>query len=74
MNKEVRNYDVELRVETREEKPVIIGHASVFDTLSENLGGFREKVAPGAFDDVLNDDVRALFNHDSNLILGRTKA
>jgi len=52
----------------------VTGHAAVFDQLSENLGGFFEKIAPGAFDGVLNDDVRALFNHDPNLILGRTAA
>lgn len=51
---------------------MIRGHAAVFDSLSDNLGGFREKIAPGAFDGVLSDDVRALFNHDPNLILGRT--
>src|SRR5690606_29136668 len=55
-------------------KPVISGHAAVFDTLSEPMWGFREKIAPGAFDDVLEDDVRALFNHDPNFILGRTRS
>lgn len=53
---------------------LIRGHAAVFDKLSENLGGFREKIAVGAFDDVLSDDVRALFNHDANIILGRSSA
>lgn len=63
----------ELRVESREDgSRRIIGHGAVFNKLSENLGGFREKIAPGAFDDVLEDDVRALINHDSNHILGRT--
>ena len=39
-----------------------------------DLGWFEEKVARGAFDDVLKDDVRALFNHDPNLVLARTKS
>lgn len=37
-----------------------------------NLGWFEEEVMPGAFDDVLKDDVRALFNHDPNLPLARS--
>jgi HK97 family phage prohead protease len=55
--------------------PRIVGHAAVFNSLSENLGGFREIIAPGAFADAIRtDDVRALFNHDPNMILGRNRA
>ena len=51
----------------------IVGYAAVFNKLSDDLGGFREKIDPGFFSDVMGDDVRALFNHDDNQILGRTK-
>ena len=63
--------DVELRVEEGE-TPKLVGYAAKFNKWSADLGGFREKIARKAFDDVLNDDVRALKNHDSNLLLGRS--
>lgn len=54
----------------------ITGHAAVFDELSEYLGGFREKIDPGAFATVLANgpDVRALFNHDPNFVLASTRS
>ncbi|MDK2986530.1 MAG: uncharacterized protein PWQ96_2174 [Clostridia bacterium] len=72
----------ELKVsrQTDEEKPIpmIEGHAAVFNQWSEELGvwfPFREKVLPGAFTDTIKtDDIRALYNHDVNYVLGRNKA
>ena len=53
----------------------IAGHAAVFNSLSVNLGGFREKIDPGAFKRTIKEsDIRALFNHDANQVLGRNKA
>lgn len=51
----------------------LVGHAAVFDSMSESLGGFHEVIQRGAFRKVLrNPDlaVKALFNHDQNLVLG----
>lgn len=60
---------------TSNTEPVIEGYASVFDSWSEELGGefpFRERVVKGAFEEsIQRDDIRALFNHDPNYVLGR---
>jgi hypothetical protein len=66
----------ELRVEAVDGKPRrIIGYAAMFDVLSEPLWGFREKIRKGAFSKTIQTaDVRALFNHDENYVLGRSKA
>jgi len=54
----------------------ISGYAAVFNsetTIGGGFFGFREIIAPGAFTDAIpRDDVRALFNHDPNMLLGRT--
>jgi HK97 family phage prohead protease len=77
MEKETRAFELsEIRVEKRDDEAAkIIGHAAVFDQLSENLGGFREKIAAGAFSEALKEsDVRALFNHNPDFVLGRNRS
>jgi HK97 family phage prohead protease len=73
-NVERRTYEMELRMDDKSGKPQISGYAAVYDSESELFyGNFREKIARGAFDNADMSDVRALFNHDPNFVLGRTK-
>jgi HK97 family phage prohead protease len=76
--KEIRTWRLD-EIEVREadgDGPLIVGYAAVFNQLSENLGGFRERIAPGAFRESLaaGDDVRALWEHDPQYVLGRNVA
>lgn len=70
--------EIELRGDAK--KPVIRGLAAVYydgteGTEFELWPGMKERIMPGAFDRaVKEDDVRALFNHDDNIVLGRTKS
>jgi len=67
----------ELRIKNENGKQKIVGYAVRFaPATSEDLGGFREQIDPHAFDGCLaaNPDVRGLWNHDPNHILGRTTA
>jgi HK97 family phage prohead protease len=58
-----------------EGKIVAHGYGAVFNKLSQNLGGLVERVAPGAFTKTIAEaDIRALFNHDPNYLLGRSAA
>lgn len=64
------------RMETREEgdELYIEGYFAVFNSTYELWPGATESIAPGAFDDSVSDDVRALYNHNTDLVLGRTSA
>lgn len=68
--------DIEIRESgAGEGQTTIRGHAAVFDRLSHDLGGFRERIARGAFADVLDrdPDVHLVWDHDTSLTLARTK-
>lgn len=54
----------------------IKGHAAVYDQWSLNLGGFRERIAPDAFDNVLAHDPHVLhtWDHDTSRALSSTKS
>mgnify|MGYP002509807451 CR=1 FL=1 len=62
--------------ETRNDEngPVIAGYFAVFNNPTELWHGCIEQVAPGAFNSSLNGDVRALIDHDTRLVIGRTTA
>ncbi len=48
-----------------------VGYAALFNSTTD-IGGFEEVIEAGAFDGADMSDVRALFNHDPNMLLART--
>lgn len=74
-NAERRFFVAPVTIETREgetESHDVVGHAALYGKRA-NIGNmFEEEIDKGAFDDILNDDVRCLFNHDPNYVLARS--
>ena len=71
--------DLNMRAQSDDTPEMLVGHAAVFNTEARINGffsSFDEIIAPGAFTRSIaeNDDVRALFNHDASMVLGRTKS
>ena len=64
------------KFETREDNGelYIEGYFSVFDSSYDLWPGASERVAPGAFTKTIGGDIRALVDHETRLVLGRTKA
>lgn len=68
----IDGFTIEERGEKK--KRTIVGHAAVFDKI-DGPGWFRERIEPGAFAETIRkDDIRSLFNHDPNFVLGRNLA
>ena len=63
-----------VREEGEQSAPIIEGYFAVFGDVYEITPGMSESIAPGAFARSMSGDIRALINHDTTLVLGRTKA
>lgn len=74
--RQIRSLPSELttRAEPETEEKIIEGYFAVFNSETELWPGAYEEIDPAAFNDSISNDVRALINHDTNLVLGRTKS
>lgn len=70
----VRTAPQQFRTRGEENEPIIEGYFAVFNSNYELWEGASESIAPGAFDRTIDGDIRALINHDTTLVLGRTTA
>lgn len=74
LHRQFRSVPVKFHTRSDETGPVIAGYFAVFNTPTELWSGCIEQIAPGAFASSLNGDVRALIDHDTRLVIGRTVA
>lgn len=65
---EIRTTNTQFEIRSEDDGMTFTGYASVFNSSSEDLGGFREFVAPGAFKRSLQsrNEIKLLWNHDTN--------
>jgi uncharacterized protein len=69
-----RSMPTEFRAAESDGKKRIEGYFSTFGGIYELWPGATESIDPHAFDEALNDDIRALIDHETRLVLGRNKA
>ena len=72
--RQVRTASTEFKTRDDNGALAIEGYFAVFDSNYQIAPDMSESIAHGAFDNTLSDDIRALINHDTTLVLGRTKA
>lgn len=72
--RQFRSAPVTFQTRSDENGPVIAGYFAVFNNPTELWHGCIEQIAPGAFSSSLGGDVRALIDHDTRLVIGRTVA
>lgn len=74
MERQVRSIPSEFTAREDGDDLIIEGYFAVFNSNYEIAPGMSESIAPGAFSNSLSGDIRALINHDTTLVLGRTAA
>jgi len=74
MTLETRTLSRRLEVRAGETGRTIVGYAAVFNSQTVIGENYQEIIAPGAFAGAMGADVRALFDHDSGRVIGRTTA
>ena len=73
-NRQLRSIPCEFQTRDDDDQMIIEGYFAVFDSIYQIWNDMSESIAPGAFSNSLSGDVRALINHDTTLVLGRTSA
>jgi len=74
MTLEKRTLSSPVEVRKAENKQTVAGYAALFNSAADIGDAFREIIAPGAFSETIDGDIRALVDHDTGRIIGRTTA
>ncbi len=74
MKRQIRSVTTEFITREDGDNLAIEGYFAVFNSNYDIAPGMSESIAPGAFASSISGDIRALINHDTTLVLGRTKA
>ena len=73
-NRYYQMHDIKTRSEDESGERIVEGYFAVFDEIYNVWPGVTESIRAGAFDESISQDVRALYNHNTDQILGRVSA